>query len=166
MLRTVEDDVGAYVARNMLRERVRDFVREAVTRLAQRSDVTSIVVNAHSQGTVVAFDVLRSLPDEVVDRIAALVTLGSPLRKYNLVLNWGPDTGQLARVRSWTNMWDPMDPVADPPSVTDITVNNLGKVQSSGLRAHDYWGNVDDVLEPLSTLLRSVVTGEPDGVTP
>ncbi len=114
VLRTVEDDVAAYVVRNKQREGVRDFVRAAITRLAERDDVTGIVVNAHSQGTVVAFDVLRSLSDAVISKVAALVTLGSPLRKYALVLDWGPDIGQVAQVRTWINMWDAMDPVADP----------------------------------------------------
>lgn len=133
VLRTVEDDVAGYVARNVLRQRVRDFVTEALVRLQQRGDVASILINSHSQGTVVAFDVLRGLPYEVIGMIPALVTLGSPLRKYSTALSWGDDVGRIATMQpwplkegsiwgrssggaiaSWTNMWDKLDPVADP----------------------------------------------------
>jgi hypothetical protein len=213
VLRTVEDDVAGYVARNDLRQRVRDFVHEALTRLAQRGDVANIVINSHSQGTVVAFDTLRTLPYEVIDLVAAYFTLGSPLRKYAEALNWGRDTGRLAAMPSWaygevldwgrgpagvaaipawTNMWDPRDPVADPlvPAprwrpgdsppesaapglfldtdlatgattphlIEDVNVDNVGHVGGGGLRAHDYWGNADEVVPRLADRLRTLAT--------
>jgi hypothetical protein len=134
VLRTVEDDVAGYVARNFLRERVQDFVREALIRLCQRGDVMRIVINSHSQGTVLAFDTLRTLPYEVIDKVAVFFTLGSPLRKYAEVLSWGRDAGRLSAlppwaygerfdwgraqpvtsIPAWTNLWDQRDPVADP----------------------------------------------------
>jgi hypothetical protein len=134
VLRTVEDDVSGYVARNLLRERTREFVCEALTRLSQRGDVNRIVVNAHSQGTVLAFDTLRNLPFDVLNNVAAFFTLGSPLRKYAEILSWGRDVGHLTElgpwtygesidwhrsqevttIPAWTNLWDELDPVADP----------------------------------------------------
>jgi|GEM_PF-546062 len=136
VLRTVEDDVSGYVARNLLRERTREFVTEALTRLSQRGDVEKIVVNAHSQGTVLAFDTLRNLPFDVISKVAAFFTLGSPLRKYAEMLSWGRDVGRLTElapwtygesidwqrpqpvsaIPAWTNLWDELDPVADPLS--------------------------------------------------
>ncbi|HEY2702641.1 MAG TPA: hypothetical protein VGL20_03025 [Candidatus Dormibacteraeota bacterium] len=115
VLRQVEDDVAAYVARNELRERVRAFVREALLRLLLRADVDRVVVNGHSNGTVLAFDVLAQLPPPLFDRTAALVTAGSPLRKYVELLGWGTDGANLRAMRGpWINFYDERDPIADP----------------------------------------------------
>ena len=114
MLRQIEDDVAAYVARNELRERLRAFVREALTRLLLREDVARVVVNGHSNGTVVAFDVLSQLPPPLLDGVSALVTAGSPLRKYVELLGWGTDAANLRSLPEWLNFWDERDPVADP----------------------------------------------------
>jgi hypothetical protein len=111
---TLEDDVVAYVCRNDLRESVRVFIREAVRRLAARPDVRAVVVNAHSQGTVASYDALQQSPPEVMSRVDALVTAGSPLRKYADLFSWGSDAGGCASVARWLNFWDPKDPVADP----------------------------------------------------
>jgi len=114
LVRNLEDDVAAYVSRNDLRERVRGFVREALLRLVSRDDVAGVVVNAHSNGTVVGFDVLRDLPPFLAAKVHWFVTAGSPLRKYAELFNWGTDAGSLGSVRGWTNFWDRADPVADP----------------------------------------------------
>lgn len=113
-LRHLEDDVAAYVARNDLRERVRGFVREALLRLAERDDVRRIVINAHSQGTVLSFDVLRELAFSALPKIKAFVTSGSPLRKYTDMFCWGNDVGRIGTIPEWINYWDREDPVADP----------------------------------------------------
>ncbi|MCC6177703.1 MAG: hypothetical protein IT305_20570 [Chloroflexi bacterium] len=114
VLRAIEEDVSTYVVHNDIREEVRGFVREALLRLAGRADVASIVVNAHSQGTVVAFDAVRSLPPLAAAKVRILITSGSPLRKYLDLFYWGNDVGSIGRVDDWTNFWDPKDPVADP----------------------------------------------------
>jgi hypothetical protein len=115
VLHTIEDDVAAYVARNQLRERVRAFIREVLTRLLLREDVDRVVVNGHSNGSVVAFDVLGQLPPPLLERVAALVTAGSPLRKYVDLLGWGTDGFNLHDLRGpWINFVDERDPVADP----------------------------------------------------
>jgi len=118
-IRQLEDDVAAYVCRNDLRERVRGFVREVLHRLACRVDVDAIVVNAHSNGTVIAFDVLKDFPHTCAPAIKALVTMGSPLRKYADLFCWGTDIGSLQQVSRWANLVDQRDPVADllvPPA--------------------------------------------------
>jgi hypothetical protein len=114
VVRAIEEDISTYVARNDVREEVRGFVRQALLRLAARADVADIVVNAHSQGTTVAFDAVRSLPPLAACKVRRLVTSGSPLRKYADLFYWGTDVGSIARVEGWTNFWDPTDPVADP----------------------------------------------------
>jgi hypothetical protein len=117
LLRTLEDDVAAYVCRDDLRARVRDFVRDALTRIALRPDVCRIVINAHSQGTVIAFDVLRELDPQVAAKVRWLITAGSPLRKYARMLSWTTSVSHRISVASdgrWCNVWDEVDPVADP----------------------------------------------------
>lgn len=109
----LDDDVAAYVARNDLRERVRSFIREAMLRLCCRDDVPLVVVNAHSQGTVVCYDVLRQLPLSAAAKLTWLATSGSPLRKFADFFQWGADASCLAQTR-WTNFYDQRDPVADP----------------------------------------------------
>jgi hypothetical protein len=111
---TLEDDVVAYVCRNDLRESIRAFIREAARRLVARPDVLDVVVNAHSQGTVASYDALQQSPMPVTSRVNALVTAGSPLRKYADLFSWGSDVGAAASVGKWLNFWDAKDPVADP----------------------------------------------------
>jgi hypothetical protein len=113
IVRTLEDDVVAYVCRNDLRESIRNFIAEALRRLLARPDVAGVVVNAHSQGTVGTFDVLRLYPSDSLAGVRAFVTAGSPLRKYADLFSWGNDAGGLQPAR-WLNFWDQEDPVADP----------------------------------------------------
>lgn len=114
VLRTLENDVASYVCSNELRERVRGFVRDSLVRLGTRDDVGAVVVNAHSQGTVVAFDVLQGLEPRLAAKVKVLVTAGSPLRKYVDLFQWGTDAGHVGEVGAWVNFWDARDPVADP----------------------------------------------------
>jgi hypothetical protein len=114
-LRTIEDDVAAYVTRNEHRERVRMFLRDAVSRLIARTDVDGVIVNGHSNGTVMGFDLIAALSPPSAREVRALITSGSPLRKYSDLLDWGRDAGNLRLMAGpWTNFWDPLDPVADP----------------------------------------------------
>jgi len=124
VFRNLDDDVALYVCRNDLRERVRSFVHDALLRLCCRDDVAKVVINSHSNGTVIAADVLRQLPPVASDKIDWLITCGSPLRKYVDLFYWGTDffcadTGNdahryIPQVQRWTNFWDPVDVVADP----------------------------------------------------
>lgn len=112
-LAQLEDDVAAYVFDHRLHDRVLGFVGEAVQRLLARDDIAAVVVNGHSHGTVVCFDVLQSLPTQQMHRVGALLTAGSPLRKY---VDLFGHTRELAGVGEvpWLNFWDLLDPVADP----------------------------------------------------
>ncbi|HAE82198.1 MAG TPA: hypothetical protein DCK85_02315 [Ktedonobacter sp.] len=107
------DDVGSYICHNEERERVRGFVLEALKRLAVREDVGEIILNTHSQGSIIAFDVLHYLPNEVTDKIKCFVTAGSPLRKYVSLFSWGNQVQCLYTLEPWINFWDQCDPVAD-----------------------------------------------------
>jgi hypothetical protein len=112
--RSLENDVACYICHNEERERVRSFVREALMRLTRRKDVGQIILNTHSNGTVIAFDVLSSLPQEAVDKIKVFVTAGSPLRKYVDLFHWGTEFRCHYKFMPWYNFWDELDPVADP----------------------------------------------------
>jgi len=129
IFRALEDDMATYVARNDLRERVRGFVQEALLKVCDRPDISGVVLNTHSQGTMIGWDVLCRLPffawREKQDRDAgilrAFVTAGSPIRKYVDLFAWGEQVGQLAALLDgspgqlpWHNFWDVHDPVADP----------------------------------------------------
>ncbi len=114
LLRNLEDDVACYVCHNEERERVRSFVFEALLRLASRDDVGAIILNTHSNGTVVALDVIRQLPPAAAAKIKAFITAGSPLRKYVDLFQWGQQIESFNPIKPWYNFWDECDPVADP----------------------------------------------------
>jgi TIR domain len=183
VMKALEADAYAYAFKADLRERVRVFIRDALLRLAGRDDVATIVVNAHSQGTVMAFDVLRDLPPSVAKKVSAFVTAGSPLAKYIRLLSWTTDVGSLEA--RWTNFWDYADPVADPLSeipgrppllhvdpilsvdpgtertrrvaVDDRQVDNVAWSRGGGLRAHNYWDNDPQVISPLAAILAQAI---------
>ncbi|WP_051814412.1 hypothetical protein RFN58_32950 [Streptomyces iakyrus] len=103
-------EVGRYFAgrRAAVRERVRDAL------LRHRPDI----VVAHSLGSVVAYEALHGLADELDVRL--LLTLGSPLALPHAVfhrLDPGPRDGKGTRpavVRRWVNVADAGDFVAIP----------------------------------------------------
>jgi hypothetical protein len=119
ILTQLENDVAAYVCHNEQRERIRSFVMEALLRLASRDDVEGIIINSHSNGTVIALDVIRQLPPFAAAKIKSFVTAGSPLRKYIDLFRWGQQIESENPIQDWYNFWDEKDPVADPlePSI-------------------------------------------------
>ncbi len=183
-LLNLEDDVACYVCDNAERERVRGFISEALTRLAARDDVEKIILNAHSNGTVVAFDVLHTLPVAITRKIGVFVTAGSPLRKYVALFGWGNQVQMPYQFANWHNFLDPRDPVANPllPSldpceqttlfsrldpfsgrsspiyVNDHLVNNVHWSAGAGLRAHNYWDNQVQFIPELAELVRNTLT--------
>jgi hypothetical protein len=112
----VQDDVAAYVVRNEHRERVRDFIRDAVYRILARPDVDGVIINGHSNGCVMAFDLLAAISPPQASKVRAFVTSGNALRKYVDFMDWGTDARNLGLLpaNSWTNFYDGDDPVADP----------------------------------------------------
>jgi hypothetical protein len=182
-LTALVDHVGGYVARNVLRERVRGFLLESIVRLAAREDVARLVLNTHSNGTVLVFDVLPEVPAAQASKLALYVTAGTPLRKYVQLLSWGYEIENWPDV-PWINYYDITDPVADQllppygvkitgdpniggyglfvaygpddrkPAVKDVLVSNV----DAGRDAHDYWGNLQ-FCRLLSDQVKAVVSG-------
>jgi hypothetical protein len=109
-------DTAAYFFRQDARAKIRQRLVDAL-KAAAGQPVTLV---AHSQGSVVAYEVLSALDAEAgvvagmgAGKVEALVTLGSPLGIAE-VQDWlEPDTRQVpAGVARWHNFADPLDPVA------------------------------------------------------
>jgi hypothetical protein len=94
-----------------------------------------VVLVAHSQGSMIAYDVLRGLGSSAPD-VSLLVTLGSPLgieRVQTVLRSWSEgDLPFPPGVSRWLNVADPRDPVAldkdlrddfDGPLENVVTVN-------------------------------------------
>ncbi|GCE46627.1 hypothetical protein KTH_14960 [Thermosporothrix hazakensis] len=109
-------DMAGYLLHNEQREQLRNFVMDALLRLAARDDVEGIILNAHSTGTLIAYDVFRQLPTPARRKIKAIITAGSPLRKYVTLFGWGRKIESEIALPPWYNFWDKRDPMADPLS--------------------------------------------------
>jgi hypothetical protein len=114
ILRMIENDVAAYVCHNEKRQRVRRFILDALQRLTARKDVAGIVLNTHSNGTVIGLDVVQDLPPYAAEKIRAIITAGSPIRKYIDLFEWGNRVALVPQVGRWWNFYDARDIVADP----------------------------------------------------
>lgn len=114
VLRQLENDVAAYVYHNGRRQRVRSFILDALLRLAAREDVSGIVLNTHSNGTIIGLDVVQELPPFAAEKIRAIITAGSPIRKYVDIFDWGKHIPTVPKIERWWNFWDEKDIVADP----------------------------------------------------
>ncbi|WP_245930556.1 esterase/lipase family protein [Methylobacterium radiodurans] len=97
----------------------RRFAREVRDRLAERLRAyrnRRILLVAHSMGSVVAYDVLRTLErEDPVLRVAHLVTMGSPLGLAKVKLKFEAEHGALRvpnNVSAWTNLADGNDIVS------------------------------------------------------
>ena len=144
---------------------IRAKVREAISRAESRAK--KVILVGHSLGSVVAFDVaVAELADNKSSRLAALVTMGSPL-------NWVSEIRraeacgnmETPRIKSipWINFWDPEDPVPEFgaldvkvfPDVRNIKVES-GKTLIS---AHcNYW-NDKDIAQTIAKMLEGVCRG-------
>jgi hypothetical protein len=114
ILRMIENDVAAYVCHNEKRQRVRRFILDALQRLTNRKDVAGIVLNTHSNGTVIGLDVMQELTPYSAAKIRAIITAGSPIRKYIDLFEWGNRVALVPQVERWWNFYDEKDIVADP----------------------------------------------------
>lgn len=118
VIQNLQNDVAAYVCQNGRRQRVRTFIIEALQRLASRDDVAAIVLNTHSNGTIIGIDALQELPPSARKTISTFITAGSPIRKYVDFFTWGKHLTVMPGIDQWVNCWrnyyDKRDFVADP----------------------------------------------------
>ena len=146
-LSTVEDliaDVGNYVARNGVRSGVQQ-VLHGVLGVETGDPAKRALVVAHSQGTIISYDVLRQAGQNYPG-LRTLITMGSPLRKYVGPLQWGRAQLGVPDGLRWLNVYDKNDIVGkdlngaldwQSPQPIDTLVDN---VKNAG-GAHNHWAN-------------------------
>jgi subtilisin family serine protease len=110
-LETFVADTAAYFFRDGMRAKIRERLQREIDAAAGQP----LAIVAHSQGTIVAYEVLSALAARpgAGPALDALVTFGSPLG-ISEVQDWlEPPTRRVpANVRRWQNFADPLDPVA------------------------------------------------------
>jgi subtilisin family serine protease len=151
--------IAGKLTRAFLRD-VNDFLfhkkRRAVMHeaLKERLDAGGgpFVVIAHSQGSMIAYDVLREIKKGQCD-VSLLVTLGSPLglQEVQDYFRRGPNAAlqKPACVRRWLNVADRLDPVAFDPNLS----NDFRGVENIPVSTHGLDGfgiNVDSPWHPHS----------------
>lgn len=127
-------------ARFRVRKHLRDLLLTDLVKAAEQAE--KVVIVSHSMGTMVAYDVLRNMPE--CPQVEALFTLGSPLGVREVqaeLVAKGAKTVDFpaARLQRWINIYDPLDPVAgadprigndfrpvDGKAVNDIRESNWG----------------------------------------
>lgn len=103
----IVDDAKRYERDAKVRENVQHIVLRDLAEIPARS---SIVIVAHSLGSVVAVDVLKKLPSDL--RVEALITIGSPLGAIKeFRSNHDLKEFPYDRVRAWVNVFEPRDVV-------------------------------------------------------
>lgn len=107
------EDTAAYFYDPTQRDQMRDRLRSLLP-----ADGGPYIVVAHSQGSIVAFDVLTELSSSS-PVIALLVTIGSPLGIAEVKDKIEQPRAIPSIVAEWKNFADPFDPVALDKSLAD-----------------------------------------------
>ena len=149
--------VTGKLTRAFLRD-VNDFFFEPDRRAAMTASLADrlragggpFVVIAHSQGSMIAYEVLRHLTRQEC-HVKLLVTIGSPLgmqEVQDMFLQWEPDGLRVpACVDRWVNVADRLDPVAIDSDIS----NDVAPRGSVAVENHRGWGlNMDSPRHPHS----------------
>lgn len=147
--------LAALLTRNFLPD-VHDFLYDPAKRQAMtdalgarlRSGGQPFIVVAHSQGSMIAYDVLRRLKKLDCD-VALFVTISSPLGLQEVEDYFEADGGKLAVpdcVSAWYNFADRLDPVAINPDLANDYRPNARNVTIQDTRV----ANLDSPLHPHS----------------
>jgi len=128
-------DTAAYFFDAQKREAIRERLRAQLD-----SDLGPYVIVAHSQGTIVAYDVLREARYAGLE-IPLFVTLGSPLGLDEVQDHVGSPLRRPRGVAAWANFADRFDPVALDGALANDTqpkgeVDDVG-VSNPGLNRHE-----------------------------
>lgn len=133
------DDLADYYDNESIRTQMRARLGDLLQR---HSDDASILVLAHSMGSIIAYDVLRTLDGHSTLRIKHFLTLGSPLGlpivSHNIWEEFRKkQTPEI--VEQWTNIADPGDKVAlDCNLSDDYDANGKGVKVKDVLVHNDY----------------------------
>ena len=99
-----EDDIQAL--------NIRSKVTRTIDWLATTGDCREIIIVAHSEGAVIAFDALTNGEAEHADRVTKLITFGSGLNKaFDLYKEQPRFAGTLPTHIFWLDIWAYYDPV-------------------------------------------------------
>ncbi len=129
------------------RKRYTKYAQDGIMRLRSLG-CTEIHILAHSLGTVIVYDWLRSSPPEKRKDVVSLITIGSPLNKF-----WYIDHGYQERVQdlegsvvaglTWHNFYAWSDPVSSRLRKygTEVIEQRLRWLGVWGLAHTNYWKN-------------------------
>ncbi len=123
----------------------RDELRRRLSKAILDHKDKRIMVVAHSMGSIVAYDVLRTIGrEDPTVSISHFVTIGSPLGlphvKYKIILEQ-PLVRTPSIVKKWTNFADRRDPVAmDIYLKDDYEANDAGVRVTDDLVMNDWGG--------------------------
>ena len=137
---------------------VHDFLYDNIKRHAMTSALVErlrpgggpFAIVAHSQGTMIAYEVLRHLRKADCD-VALFLTIGSPLgiqEVQDAFGTWGDERRVPECVSRWVNIADKMDPVA-----IDSDISNDYRPNEAGVAIENFasWGlNEDAMTDPHS----------------
>jgi hypothetical protein len=133
------DDLRDYYAKADVRNRIRDRLARAL----QRHEDKRVCLIAHSMGSIIAYDVLRTM-EQKPPAIDHFVTIGSPL---GLPIVTQHIRGEFSKttvpqqVRQWSNLADPGDKVALDCNLADDYRSAPGAVPVQDVLVHN--GYVD-----------------------
>jgi hypothetical protein len=142
LTKTFIQDTAAYFFNPEQRDEMRNRLRQIL--LAQNGP---FLVIAHSQGSMIAYDVLRVLDDgEARFDVPLLVTIGSPLGLDEVQDHLVSPLGVPKVVKTWSNFADLLDPVAldktlagefpGTVKIDDETVVNRDTLRLAGFNPH------------------------------
>jgi len=126
---------------------IRDELRKRLKKTILKNKDKRIMIVAHSMGSIIAYDVLRSLgrTDKTVS-IEHFVTIGSPLGIPHVkrrISEENPMVRTPSIVKKWSNLADRRDPVAiDTHLSDDYKANDAGIRVQDDLVLND-WGGIN-----------------------
>ncbi|MFN8487265.1 MAG: alpha/beta hydrolase [Caldilineaceae bacterium] len=134
------DDLRVYYDNTEKRQQIRARLAE----LLEEYKPKRLMLIAHSMGSIVAYDVLRSYENSGLFQVEHLITVGSPLGlplvAYKIQEEFGSkQTPQ--NVQRWTNFADPWDKVALDCNLADEYETNSHGVQVSDALIHNLYVN-------------------------
>lgn len=158
-------DIAKYVARNSVRTAVQSVLHAILGQL--HDEDKDVILVSHSQGTVIAYDVLRQA-GRCYENVRTWITMGSPLRKYfAFPLQWGRDRLGVPEKLRWLNLYDERDIVGrdlsgalewSEPQPIDEVVDNV----AHATWAHNHWAN-PQVVTAVADEVRRVLGRPPNG---
>lgn len=145
LLRVFVKDSAAYFYTPGMRQKMQERLRRL---LPEDQQGDSLIIMAHSQGSVIALEVLADLQKRNASiKIDKLITIGSPLGITEIQDNLTCGTVIPKKIiGAWYNFADPVDPVAldkgirndfdDPGFIVDTLILNTKSRKLSGFNPH------------------------------